>query len=113
MGTPNIPGWTRLESCPATPGCSARVLWKDADQKLFRLDTRSGGFVPHICHVRGSETPEIAYLGEWQNERTKQTRMIGPKRLRRSAENAPGDNKKEWILKRVLISELNWKPVED
>lgn len=113
MTTPNIPGWARLEQCPKTSGCAARVVWKDADGNLFRLDGRSGDFVEHHCQVRGSEKPTVAYLGEWYNPKTNRTRWVGPKRLRESAQRPPMDNSKLWKLRSVLRATLVWEEIPD
>lgn len=113
MTSPNIPGWARLEQCPKTPGCSARVVWRDADNKLWRLDTRIGEFTPHHCQVRGSDAPTIVYLGEWYNKETGRTRWIGPKRVRKSAEIAPADKSKNWKHISTKIGTITWEDAPD
>lgn len=109
----NIPGFTRLEECPRTIGCTAKVVWKDADGNLFRLDTNHGGdFVPHECLVRGSEKPSFAYLGEWYNKNTQRTRWVGPKRLERSVMKRPADKRAkpgDWQLVRTMVAKLEWE----
>lgn len=113
MNGPNIPGWTRHEICPITPGCTAKVVWVDADGTVWRLNPKTrNDFVIHQCQVKGSNKPQIAYLGEWYNERTGRTRWTGPERLETSARKPPATsgNRNEWIFIRVHTSPLKWEP---
>lgn len=111
MTVPNIPGWTRLEECPRTIGCTAKVVWRDADKNLFKWDPTQLDFVPHECLVRGSEKPQVAYMAEWYNHRTGRTRWVGPERLERTVRKPPADKRNrssDWELKNVYISNLEW-----
>lgn len=116
MTTPNIPGWARLEACPITPGCVAKVVYRDADGNLFRLNPRNGDFTPHKCHVRGSERPSRVYAGKWRNKRTDRIRWNGPKRLRASAEKPPSDENtrpEDWEYIETYFADLKWKLITD
>jgi len=110
----------KLDKCPRTPECVAKTLYVDDDGELYRLDSKEG-FVLHICHVRGSEQPKMAYLAEWYSNKTGRTRWVGPERMRKTVEHSPAslgfkrrgkDQQTEWVLKNVYVSELEWKPVE-
>lgn len=109
----------KLNKCPKTPECSAKLLYRDDEGNLYTLNIKGREFRPHICNTRNSGVkPSVAYLGEWYNKETKRTRWLGPERLRRTVEKPPyderyrrrGSQETPWILKRVLISELDWKP---
>lgn len=115
----NLP--ERLTKCPRTPECTAKVVFRDSEGNLFRLDARSQSFEPHKCNAQSaSELPAMAYVGEWFNKRTRRTRFIGPVRMRKSAEIPPKDegyrkrgSDDNWELKNVYVTSLNWQPVTD
>lgn len=107
-----------LAHCPISPECTAKKLYQDDDGKVYRISGSS--FVPHLCTVKNSEKPELAYLGEWFNHDTGRTRWIGPVRMRRTAEIAPTDGrfkrrgaaKTGWELMGVHITDLKWTKVD-
>ena len=110
----------KLDKCPRTPECVAQTLYTDDEGELYRLDAKEG-FVLHVCHVRGSARPLLAYLAEWHSSKTGRTRWVGPERMRKTVEHSPPslgfkrrgkEQQTEWTLKQVYTAELEWKPVE-
>lgn len=108
----NIPGYKTHEKCPITPGCTAqRIFESDADGKMYSLLMDAKDFIEHSCRVRGSEKPQVAYLGEWFNKRTNRTRWIGPARLETAVQRRPTDTHSsddDWVYKGAKISKLDW-----
>lgn len=112
----------RLTSCPRSPECTMRVIYRDSEGNLYRYDTHDNQFKPHRCSTVASEKPKMCYLAEWFNKESGRTRWVGPERMRKSAEKPPADEKYRrrgaganpvWELKNIYVSELNWKLVED
>lgn len=111
-----------LDKCPRTPECVSQVLYKDDEGNLYRLDTKSREFVPHICSTKGaSEKPRVVYLAEWRNIKTGRTRWVGPARMRKSVEIAPADGAyrrrgpngtSDWEHVATFITVTRWEAVK-
>jgi hypothetical protein len=109
----------RLDHCPVTPECVAKVLFLSEDGEVYRFSNHGNLFTKHICTTRNaSQKPTIAYLGEWLNQRTGRTRWTGPFRMRRSAESPPydkafrrrsGGHEDAWKLKEVYVAKTEWE----
>lgn len=115
----------RINHCPITPECSKRLLYINAPleevtpENVYYINAKQE-LVPHVCTVvNASGKPELVYLGEWLNTRTKRVRFMGPFRTRKQAEKSPKDDKldprrrgtthTEWQLVKTHVAKPAWK----
>lgn len=112
----DIPGFEKLDKCPITPGCTARLLFRHIDSgTIYRLAQREAGMTTHECKARLSEKPSSVFLGEFFNSRTGKTRYVGPARLQRSAEKTPKDDTsspEDWKHIDTYEGTITWKSLK-